>query len=200
MSIQYHIYQNNSAGGPVDYSTIVATVSALTWTSGTLAASSDTTFAVRPFDTATGFENQNVDAISRTVLDASQADITGRPNAPSNLSARLTVSGGVRLDWSYASGGQGGAPVSFLVYLATGSSPSYAGSPVATVAYAAGVSRFSVQLPPATLTDGTTYTAAVRATNAAATEPNTTAVATFVGEVTPPTDVDGLVGVATAQP
>src|SRR5690349_11807576 len=117
MTIQYRIYSNNNAGGPVDYSAPVATVSGLTWDTPALPLSSDTTYAVRAYDTASGLEDANVDARVRIVIDASGADVSARPNPPSHLTAEPRAGGKVMVTWQYNPGGQGAAPTGFRVYV-----------------------------------------------------------------------------------
>jgi hypothetical protein len=195
----YHIYANSGVNDPINYSIAIATVTGLTWTSAALPYPAQWLFGVRPFDRLTGFEDQNVDAYVSLVLDAAGVDITGRPNAPQNVSARATVNGGCRIEWDYRTGSQGGPPVSFLVWLTAGAIVNYMVAPVGTVGYIAGTPRFRLDVPPTSLADGAMYTAGVRATNGVATEPNTSAVATVTGDATPPLDVDGLTAVVQAQ-
>jgi hypothetical protein len=218
MSVAYNVFVNDGMGGPVNYGSPIATISpssiitastdafptdraptdfgplmatlaATTWTSSALAFPGDYTFAVRAFDTVTGYEELNVDCRTRLILNSSGLDITAQPNAPTNVSAITTANGGVRVDWHYSPIGQNGAPTGFLVYMTAGSTPGYGGSPV-SVPYAVGQPSFTTTF--AGLTDATTYTVSVRATNATATEPNVTAFATFIADATPPTVVDGL--------
>lgn len=191
MSIVYHVYANNGAGGPVDYTTILATVSGLTYTTTALSFPGDYTFAVRAYDNVALIEETNVDARVRLVLDSSGNNVTGRPNAPTGLTALATAGGGASLAWQYNPGAQGGAPTGFHVY-AGSPTPSY-GSPVATVPYATGRAVFTAQLSG--LTGGTTYQVVVRAYNAVAEEPNTNDVS-FVAATAGPAAVDSLTGTA----
>ena len=194
MGIAYNVYANDGLGGAVNYAAPIATTAALTYSPGPLPMASDTTFAVRAFDTATGLEESNTEARVRVILDANGQDVTARPNPPNALAVRATSGGGALATWGYNPVGQGGAPAAFLVYLTPGAVPNYA-APAATVPYFAGTPRFSCAL--AGLADGVTYAVAVRASNAAATEGNTSAVALVSGDSTPPSNVDVLAGVAT---
>lgn len=186
----YHIYMNDGAGGAVDYTTIVSTVSALTYSTSALTFASDYTFAVRAFDPSTGYEESNTDARIRLVLNGSGVDVTARPNAPTNATAIPTVGAGVAIHWNYSPLGQGGAPTAFDVWITAGTSPGYSGSPAVSVPYSFG--QFAYTANVSGLTDGTTYTASVRARNATATEPNVSAFATFVADSTGPGTVDSL--------
>src|SRR5205085_892840 len=56
MALVYRVYSNGGTGGPVDFTSPVATTGGLTSTVGPLAPSTDTTFVVRAFDPATGLE------------------------------------------------------------------------------------------------------------------------------------------------
>lgn len=193
MATQYHIYRGNNAGGPVDYGTIVATVAGLTWDSPALDLSSQNLFAVRAFDTVSALEESNVDAIVRVSVDGSGVNITARPNAPTGLSARATASGGARVEWQYATGGQGAAPTGFRVYAGT-PAVSYA-SPAATVTYSTGRATFAADLTG--LTGGASYEIGVRSYNAVGEETNT-AVVTLVADTAGPDPVVNLSITATA--
>lgn len=195
MAIAYHIYGNDGAGGSVDYSTILATVSTLSWSPPPLAAPSDNTFAVRAYDTVTGREDRNTDAAVRIVIDAAGNDITARPKAPVALSVTPTAAGGAHVGWQYDPAGQAGAPTGFHVYVAAGAPPSCTpGSQAATVAYALGRIFFA---DLAGLTDGVTYFVIVRAFNATAEEPNTTAT-TVTADAAGPLPVASLTATPTA--
>lgn len=169
MATNYHIYSSNGLGGPVDYSTIVATRSTLTYDVGPLDYGSDWTFAVRAFDTVSGLEESNVDARVRILVSAAGADLAGLPNAPFGLKAVPTSGGGMKVTWAYNPRGQGAAPTNFHIYKGT-PTVSYA-SPAATVSYAVSSHNFSATLT--SLTNGATYQFSVRAYNASGEETNT---------------------------
>jgi len=153
MPVSYHIYANDGRGGDVDHSTPIATTAALTHGVGPLAAPSDTTFAVRAFDAASGIEEANTDARVRIIIDAGGNDATARPNAPLGLSALATAGGGLLVAWSYDATGQGGPPSRFDLYIA----PEGAGppaSPSASVGYLPGQAGYRCTLsgPPGAAT------------------------------------------------
>jgi hypothetical protein len=187
MSTSYHVFSSNTSGGPVDYSTVVATVSGLAWSSGALAANTVITYAVRAFDTVSGLEESNIDARVTIRLGATQADATGLPNAPTGLTATSTAGATARVAWKYATAGQGGAPTGFRVYVGT-PTPDY-GTVVATVIYNAGIATFAATLSG--LTNGTPYQVAVRGYNAAGQEANAD-VASFTADATGPAPVGSL--------
>lgn len=194
MATHYHVYKNDGAGGSVDYGTVVATVtSGTTYTGSALSASSDTTFAVRAFDSVSGYEEENVDCRVRIVLDASQVDVTARPNPPSSLSAHAKAGGTALVTWTYNSRGQGGAPTSFKVWMTAGTSVNYAVSPNATATYSAQTQSYRVTLTG--LSDATDYVIGVRATNSHGDETNTTKVS-VTGDTTGPDAVDSLTATA----
>jgi len=192
MATHYHVYANDHAGGAVDYGTVVATVTGgtVTYAAAALALSSDTTFAVRAFDSVTGYEEENVDCRVRIVVDGSGTDVTARPNAPYGLSARATAGGGAVAEWAYNAANQGGAPTGFKVWLTVGTTPNYGVSPSATIAYSTGTPYFRAELTG--LSDATEYVVAVRAYNASGNETNTTATALVTGDSTGPDAVDDL--------
>ena len=61
MATEYHVYTNSGAAIRSITRTPAATVSALTWTSAALAYPGNWSFGVRPFDTVSGLEEQNLD-------------------------------------------------------------------------------------------------------------------------------------------
>lgn len=196
MSVQYHIYANTGAGDPINYASPIGTTSSLTFQPPALNPSSTYKFGVRSFDTVTGYEDKNVDAVVTIVTDASGHDITGRPAAPQALTATAAKGATIRLDWAYAfPSGTVPAPTGFHVYIGTGGTPNY-GSIAATVAYT-GLMHYQTTLSG--LTSGATYTIGVRAYNALAEEPNTnTATATADGAA--PKSVVNLQGTPVSQP
>ena len=191
MSTSYNIYKNNGSGGAVDYSTVVANTSSLSYVAAALSYPSDTTFAVRATDGT--HEETNVDAQVRIVLNASGVDITGVPNAVASLSALANGSGSIRVDWVYIPPDGGPYPTGFKVWATLGSSVNYTASPNATPAFAIGVYRYSATITG--LTGGSQYTVGVRAYNATGTETNTFS-AQLVPISTAPTTVDSLAGTA----
>jgi hypothetical protein len=196
MSLEYKIYRGDYAGGPVDYTTPVATVSTLSYSPAPIPLGSTVRYAVRAYDTVTGLEDQNTDATILIRTDAAGLDITGRPNAPSRLSAIATANGTARASWLYSTAGQGGAPVSFRVWLTVGASVNYAASPAATVAYSPDLHAYEATLTG--LSHGTDYAIGVRATNAAGDETNVDSVS-VTGLASGPDAPTGLTITATDQ-
>lgn len=193
MAIDYHVYGNGGTGGPVDYSTPLADVSALTWSSPPLAAGASWTFAVRAYDTTSGLEEVNVDARASLALDAALVDVSARPNAPTGLAARPAAGGSIVASWGYNPGGQGGAPQGFRVYAGT-PTVSYAAA-VAVVPFNADARAFSATIEG--LTGGATYQVAVRSYNASGEETNAT-VASATAVTTGPLPVESLTATVVA--
>lgn len=188
---QFHVYRNDGAGGPVDYSAPVATVAALSYAAAVPADGSDTTYAVRAFDPATGYEEDNTDATARLILDGSGNDVSGRPVPPDHVAARPAM-GGLVVSWGYAPGTVN-PPTGFKVWVATPGPVDYSGSPHATVGYVAGRTVYTLSVTG--LTPGATYAVAVRATNAAGDDPGT-ASASAPAPGPGPSPVDSLSGSA----
>ena len=132
MGISYNIYANDGLGGAVNYAAPLASTTSISFTTGSLPRSSDTTFAVRAMDTTTGLEEANTEARVRVVLDGNGLDISARPNAPRALMARASAGGGCLATWGYNPVGQAGAPTGFLVYLTPGATANYS-TPATTV-------------------------------------------------------------------
>lgn len=198
MAIQYHVYANDGAGGPVDTVTPVATVSGLSWLTPTLLPDSDWTWLIRAFDTVSGLEEQNVVAKVRVKLDGSGNDVTAVPNPPRNLAARAKSGGTAVVDWAYVSAGQSGAPTGFRVWLTAGPTVNYAAAPAVTVPAVGNNPLRFYSAALSGLSDGVEYAIGVRAYNASGAETNTVA-ASVVGSSVPPADVQDLAGSAVSR-
>ncbi len=195
MATHFRIYTNDLAGGPIDDSTVYATRTTKDVTIN-LPPGSDALVLCRPFDTVTGFENRNLDCVRRVVTDAAGEDVTGLPAAPTAVYCR-PIAGGVRVHWMHNPIRRWCLPAQeFDVWLTPGASVDYLDPPAGTLDLATsplfrrrpvrsvGGSYF---LDLAGLVDGTLYAIGVRARNAVGTEENTTAVAAFTADVSPPT-------------
>jgi hypothetical protein len=174
MTTEYHVYQNTASGGPIDYSSPVATVSGLTWTSGALTYPGVWRFGVRAYDTVLMLEEENLDCALTLILNAAATDVSLQPAPPIGLRAFATAAAGIRVEWAYNTINPPVVPTGFHVYIGTSGSPNY-GSPAATISYGAAIAgTFVANL--AGLTSGTTYTIGVRAYNSVTEEPNTVTV------------------------
>jgi hypothetical protein len=212
-SLGYYIY-SNAGSGPINYSTPIATVYGLTWTSGPLAYPNTWMFGVRAFNTYG--EELNLDAAVTIILSGSGQDITNRPIAPFGLRAFATAGGGIRAEWSYNTISPLVIPTGFNVYLGTGQiaalcpvSPlSRAGrhgkagqsgsvhwrgamgaamnyvQPAATISFQSAIAGTFVSNLTG-LTSGTAYQLGVRAYNSTAEEPNTVTVTVTADSVGP---------------
>lgn len=189
MAPLYKVYSNGGGGGPIDYTTPIGSTSGLSLATGALTFPGDYLFGVRV--TEGGIEEQNVDAVLRLVLDASGADVTGRPNSPGDLTARPSANAGARVSWSYNALNQGGPPQSFRVWATVGGTVNYAASPVATVTYSRGATRYEAAITG--LTGGVSYSIGVRAYNAVADDGNTAKV-DLVADGTGPAAIDAITG------
>lgn len=187
----YHVYANSGDGGPIDYSTPVATVDGLEWTTPPLSAG-EWLFGVRAFGSVSLLEEENADAAVTIIVDSTGADITHRPAPPFGLRLRDEAGGRVIAEWTHPGGTRENAPTGFRVY-AGWPSPDY-NAPVLTTTAKAFHGSFSAVLEG--LPDGP-LAVAVRAFNATAEETNAD-FATVQVDGTPPDPVDGLAGVATA--
>lgn len=185
MATNYRIFINDGLGGPIDYGTVHATTAALTWPSAPLTAGT-WRFGVRAFDTVSGMEEANVDAVVEIVIDASLEDHSAVPRPPIALSAVATANGGCHLVWAYPRGSDT-LPAGFHVYLGS-PTPDYL-TPVETVT-ATGATQYAVDLTG--LTDGITYQIGVRAFSAAALEEQNTTTTTITADATAPANVQNL--------
>jgi hypothetical protein len=196
MSLVYHVYGNDGAGGAIDLTTILDTVSGLTWDTPALGTPSDNAFLVRAYDTVTTLEDLNLDASCRIVISASGTDITNVPNAPYGLYATPLKAGAIRVHFAYSAIGQVAAPSGFKIWIQAGGSINYALTPSGTLSYA-GTASYAIDV--AGFTGGTSYTVAVRATNATGDETNTTTV-TVTADTAGPLPVANLDFAATFGP
>jgi hypothetical protein len=188
MAIVYNIYANDGGGGPVNYTTPIATTSSLSYVTGMLHAGSDTTFAVRAEDTASNLEEANTDTCVRVALDANGNDIGGRPNAPHALALSTAAGGGCLVSWAYFQAADSATPVGFQVFLSEDPS-AVCGSLASTVPYVYGQVGYTCPLHgPYVLS---TYSASVRAYNAAGSDGNTI-VAAVVGVPTSPVMMESI--------
>lgn len=189
MSVLYRVYSNGGTGGPVNLNVPLGTTSRHSYTTPPLAPGSDNTFIVRAYDSVTNVEEANTDARVRIILDASGQDVSARPNAPQKVSVLRMAGGACQVRWAYQPNGEGSPPVGFYVYLIEGTTPGYS-NPSATVSYARNMTSYSCVL--AGLVNGQPYTVAVRAFNAVAIEPNTSATVSTIADSAPPSNVDAL--------
>ena len=164
MATQYHVYANDGAGGPVDYTTPVATTALLTWTSGVLAANSDTTFAVRAYDTVSTLEEENVDARVRVIIDGSSVERSSPPPAPQAVMAQAVEGGDVTVRWVWFKGEKYQA-TGFKVWATVGTSVNYAVAANATLTGTYGAAELDLYTTLSGLTSGTQYAIGVKATN-----------------------------------
>ncbi len=177
MAIGYHIYGNNGAGGPVNDSTPIGTTSSLTIVLGPFAPSTDNTFLVRAYDTTTGLEEANTEALVRLMIGPDGHDKEGLPNPPHALTVSDAQNGGCRITWAYAPDWESGVPSGFNVYMSAGHVVDTT-SVSAVVIYSSGVVGYSCLLPGPF--SWTTYTVLVRSFNVVGTETNSQSLtATF---------------------
>lgn len=178
MTIAYRIYGNNGVGGPVNDLTPIGTTTGTTILLGPLPPSTDNTFLVRAYDTTTGLEEANTEALVRLVIGANGLDITGLPNPPHALSASEAEGGGCRVSWGYSPDWTSGIPLGFNVYMSAGNVVDTT-AVSAAVPYTPGIVGYSCLLPGPFIR--TTYTVLVRSFNAIGTEKNNQSITASLG-------------------
>lgn len=161
MAILYNIYSNGGTGGPVDYTTPVASTPGLSLEMGPLSIPGDYTFAVRACDQSTGLEEANTDASVRIVLGADGTDITQLPSPPSALCLSASAGGSCRVSWTYRPSRSSGVPDGFQILLTCVGSTDPGCT--ATVPFIPGQVGYSCELPGPFVY--ATYTARVQAYN-----------------------------------
>jgi hypothetical protein len=198
--IEYHVFQDDGAGGPVDYDTPIAIVAhpALFWiVTPAPSGPSSRTYAMRAYDTSTGLYDGNRDARTRVVLDGSGASLAGLPNAPIGLSAGPIAGGKIRVRFASNPSELENPPIGFKVWATEGESVDYDADPVVTVLATDPGMTYVVDTPA--LTGGQLYSIGVRSYNGSGTETNQETVL-VVADSTPPGNVIGLTGSAGAGP
>lgn len=197
LGVAYHVYANDGAGGPIDYGTVYAETTGLSFTTDTLTGPAVWSFGVRAHDHDTGLEERNVDAVVTIRLDAAGHDITNIPAPVLALTGHAGKAGTATLSWQYQTSDQAKAPRQFNVYqgLAGGGGGVNYATPVATVPYRALLRVF--QATVSSLTDGTTYLFSVRAANATGEEQSMTTVS-VLAETSGPSAVIGVSASAVA--
>ncbi len=189
MATQYHVYANDGAGGPIDYTTVVATTASLAWSSGALAYPGDWRFGVRAFDTVSSLEESNVDASVRLVLDAAGVDITNRPAPVVGLAVATVAGGSLRVTW-FAASPTTPNPTGYRVWCQAGAGPvNFAATPDATVPFDATAIVHAATIGP--LTHGAACVVAVRA-HTATMDDGSAAEVNAVPDATGPDAVDSL--------
>lgn len=191
MPVHYHVYANDFAGGSIDYGSPVATTTALTYSPAPIPVNSDVSFAVRAFDSVSGLEERNTDAVVRIVSDAAGVNRIDTPPSPTGLTVRATAGGTAKVEWSQPPSMPGNRPTGFAAWLVPSPGPiDYDATPDATVDF---LGFGSHRLTLAGLADGVDYLVGVRAINANGSDGNTASVV-LTGSTIGPDPVQGLTG------
>lgn len=186
MAIVTRIYAGPPGGGPVDYTTAIATVSGTTHEIAGLAAGEKRRYAVRSVDTETGLEEYGTQAQLTLERDAAGADVSTRPAGPVGVSATPARAGGVTVAWAYFPRPDRPDPDHFAVWVTAGDAVDTSVDPDAIVPFAAFTPHFSAAV--AGLADATAYAAGVRGILGGADDGNAE-VAKFTAAAGAPLDV-----------
>src|SRR5262245_28474834 len=104
MALGYAIYQGDANGGPVDFTTSVALITAAPWEykSPPLAPGEKRNYAIRTVDMTTGQTDLATDAQVSIVTDATGQDVAGRPAPVVQVEARLLIAtpGSIEVKWT----------------------------------------------------------------------------------------------------
>jgi hypothetical protein len=178
MVTAYRIYGNDGLGGPVNDASPVAATTDLAIILGPLQPSTDTVYLVRAYDTTTGLEEANTEAMVRLLIGPNGLDHTGLPNPPHALAVSDAQGGGCRICWAYSPDWSSGLASGFNIYMSAGNVADTT-SAVSVVPYLAGIVGYSCLLPgPFTRT---IYTILVRSFNTLGTETNSRSLTATVG-------------------
>jgi len=193
----YRIYDNDGAG-PMNYVSVRATRPATlaTWVSDALAYPGSWRFGVRAVN-AYG-EEKNF-AVKKLSLDATGADVTAKPNHPTEFSVAPLAAGEFRLEWAYNTTGQGATPTHFNIYHDAGTGTVDYATVIDTVTLTSGVeTHYRYDTSGGAFTDGETYRFAVRAATAAdAVEDGNILTVSATADATAPVQPASLTATAT---
>jgi hypothetical protein len=191
MATAYRIYQNDFSGGPIDYATVVDDTASLTYAAAPIPVNSDVSFAVRAYDTVSGLEERNTDAVVRIVTDAAGINRANTPASPTGLTVTATAGGTAKVEWSYPPGVPSKRPSGFRVWFVASPGPiNYAATPDAVADFMGpGAHRATLS----GLTDGVDYLVGVRAYNSDGDDGNSSSVV-VTGSTIGPDAVEGLTG------
>lgn len=191
--IKYRIYKGDSAGGPVNYDSPVATVATPGYATPNLPAPSRTKYGVRAFDTATGMEERNRDVALEIVIDAAGRDVSRRPAAPVGVTIEPAPSGTVAARWRYLPRPGTPDPDQFNVYISIGGATEF-GEPARIIPFVPGVLDYRVLADG--MEPGATYSVVVTAAVTSGGESEAQAVVAVV-KSGPPRNVSRLTGETT---
>jgi len=113
----YLIFSNAGNGGSIDYDSSIGFSTTTDWSTSGLSTSSYFRYGVRARNTL--HTERNTDRLVAFETDGNGAEIEGRPNPVSNLSASQAPGGRTRLNWSYSIMGEEGTPTGFRIYMGT---------------------------------------------------------------------------------
>jgi hypothetical protein len=203
VAIVFRVYGSTPAappGNPIDYTTIIATVTTApwTWTGPTITAGTIARYAVRAYDTLSGIENPDIASEVSAAPLADGSDPLAKPPAPTSTSAAATLGGHAIISWSIAMVARSRWPTGFHIYAGVGT-PSYT-SPIATVPTRPyeGLSVTKYVATITGLTGGSTYAVAVRGYSAAGEGPSGP-IALVVASTAGPLAIDGGFAVVTGR-
>lgn len=143
--IQYRIYRNDGAGGPIDFTTPLTMTPSLTYQTTPLAPG-DWSFVVRAVDDQTNLEDQGVTSRVRLIVGPTGQNLTGRPLAPPSFVARFRSPSQILVRW-YGLDRTPPYPTSFGIWISSTGSVDFTTSPTRTVPAAQGIGHYSVLVP-----------------------------------------------------
>lgn len=193
--IFYKIYCNDGQGGPIDYSSAIAQVPDLQWTSDVLPAGASLRFGVRSHDARSGLQEENLDASIALKLDDQGRDTTLAPLPPIGLRAIDLGGGRARIEWAVVGSPASRAPTRFHIYLAPEVVADFSSPRIVVPASVARGVGYSAEVHG--LVDGR-YGVIVRALNAHGEEDNVRSVF-FTADGTPPSQVEDLAASTSAS-
>lgn len=184
----YRIFSNNGFGGSIDYSSPIAEISGLEWTSDALPAGSSFRFGVRSYDPANGLEDENLDAAVTLIINSEGRDATRIPRSPLGLRVLDQGGGSVRLEWTIVDASAPNRATHFHVYIAQDAVTDFS-SPIVVPLSALRGDVVATEVHD--LPEGRRHVAIVRAVNSYGDDGNMHSIH-FTADRTPPASVDGL--------
>jgi hypothetical protein len=194
MGLRANLYRGDDAGGPVDWTDLVAQVDGTTYAVGDLLAGQSRRYGLRVVDLATGLEESGTAAQVTLTRLPSGDDATGPPGGPTSIAFAMKPAGVGLLSWTYLPHPGRDDPATWDVHANTGDTVDWSLDPIKSVAVAPVVLTYSTTITG--FVDGDTYSVGVRGASASGVTDGNTLQKTFVAATAPPLSVGRVSGSA----
>jgi hypothetical protein len=194
IGLRARLYRGDDAGGPVDWTNLVAQVDGTTYDVGDLLAGQTRRYGLRIADLATGLEETGTAAQVTLARLASGDDATGPPGGPTSIAFAMKPAGVGLLSWTYLPHPGRDDPFTWDVYANVGDAVDWSLDPIKSVAVAPVVLTYSTTVTG--FVDGDTYSVGVRGASVSGVTDGNAMQKTFVAATVPPLSVGRVSGSA----